>query len=155
MGLCDSVIKPKKNSEQTSNNNNSISNKINNNNFQNKSSLTQFTLNKQKIIINNEILLSRNMSDPYLIYKKIKKIGNGSYSEVWLVKHITLQKTCAMKIINKNNEIENQEDLILNEINILKNLDHPNILKIIDFFITDKNYIIITDYFPEGELYSE
>ena len=155
MGLCDSVIKPKKNSEQTSNNNNSISNKINNNNFQNKSSLTQFTLNKQKIIINNEILLSRNMSDPYLIYKKIKKIGNGSYSEVWLVKHITLQKTCAMKIINKNNEIENQEDSILNEINILKNLDHPNILKIIDFFITDKNYIIITDYFPEGELYSE
>ena len=161
MGLCDSVTKPKKNNEQKpSNNINSIPNNQNNNNnnneyFQKKSSLSQFTSNKQKIIINNEILLSRNMSDPDLIYKKVKKIGNGSYSEVWLVKHITLQKTCAMKIINKSNEIENQKDLILNEINILKNLDHPNILKIIDFFITDKNYIIITDYYPEGELYSE
>ena len=150
MGLCDSVIKPKTNSEQTSNNNNLIPNKkINKNYISKKSSLTQFTLNKQKIIINNEILLSRNMSNPDLIYKKIKKISNGSYSEVWLVKHIKLQKTCTMKIINKNNEIENQEDSILNEINILKNLDHPNILKIIDFFITDKNYIIITDYYPE------
>jgi calcium-dependent protein kinase len=156
MGLCDSVIKPKTNSEQTSNNNNLISNKkINKNFISKKSSLTQFTLNKQKIIINNEILLSRNMSNPDLIYKKIKKISNGSNSEIWLVKHIKLQKTCTMKILNKNNEIENQEDLILNEINILKNLDHPNILKIIDFFITDKNYIIITDYYPEGDLYSE
>ena len=152
MGLCDSVIKSKKNNEQKpsnninpiSNNHNNINNNNNNNEYlQKKSSLSQFTSNKQKIIINNEILLSRNMSDPELIYKKIKKIGNGSYSEVWLVKHITLQKNCAMKIITKNNELENQESLILNEINILKNLDHPNILKIIDFFITDKNYIFL------------
>ena len=105
MGLCDSVIKPKTNSEETSNNHNLISNKkINKNYISKKSTLTQFTLNKQKIIINNEILLSRNMSNPDLIYKKIKKISNGSNSEIWLVKHIKLQKTCTMKIINENNK---------------------------------------------------
>ena len=170
MGLCESVTKSNKkdlSNDSTSNkNNNNNNNKTNNNNIHNintnnneninkQSSLSEFTSNKQKIIINNEILLNRNLSDPESIYKKIKKIGNGSYSEVWLVKHITLQKTCAMKIIAKNNEIKNQEEVILNEINILKNLDHPNIIKILDFFITDKNYIIICDYFPEGELYSE
>ena len=167
MGLCESVTKSNKKdlsniqNNSTSNKNN-INNNIQNNNIQNnneninkQSSLSEFTSNKQKIIINNEILLNRNLSEPDSIYKKIKKIGNGSYSEVWLVKHITLQKTCAMKIIQKNNEIKNQEEVILNEINILKNLDHPNIIKILDFFITEKNYIIICDYFSEGELYSE
>ena len=48
--------------------------------------------------------------------------------------------------MNKINEI-------VNEIEILKNLDHPNIVKIFEFFIEADGYYIITEYCDGGELY--
>ena len=42
-----------------------------------------------------------------------------------------------------------------NEINILKRLDHPNILKITDFYNLKNEYNIITEYCQEGELFDE
>ena len=35
-----------------------------------------------------------------------------------------------MKIINKNKIIKNDENIMLSEMEIMKKLDHPNILKI-------------------------
>ena len=44
---------------------------------------------------------------------------------------------------------------IKNEIDILKKLDHPNIVKIIEFYSTPKAYYIITDFCSCGELYNQ
>ena len=60
-----------------------------------------------------------------------------------------------MKIIKKRKNKSNEEKEILNEIEILKKLDHPKILKIIDFYSKVKKYYIITEYCPEGELFNE
>ena len=43
----------------------------------------------------------------------------------------------------------------MNEINILRKMDHPNIVKINDFYITPSEYILITEYCAEGELFYE
>jgi calcium-dependent protein kinase len=40
----------------------------------------------------------------------------------------------AVKIINKKYLAENEKERLLGEINILKQLDHPNILKLYEFF---------------------
>lgn len=40
----------------------------------------------------------------------------------------------AIKIIKKCLYNKENQELILNEINILKNLDHPNILKIYEYY---------------------
>ena len=40
----------------------------------------------------------------------------------------------------------------LNEIAILKVLDHPNILKLYEFFEDSQNYYLVTDYLNGGEL---
>ena len=40
-------------------------------------------------------------------------------------------------------------------INILRKLDHPNILKITDFYNLKNEYNIITEYCQEGELFDE
>jgi calcium-dependent protein kinase len=42
---------------------------------------------------------------------------------------------------------------IKNEINILKSLSHPNIVKIFEFFDTALNYYIVTEYCKKGELF--
>ena len=51
-----------------------------------------------------------------------------------------------------NNELDEQE--IRNEIDILKKLSHPNIVKIYEFYIFNSHYYIITEFCKEGELFS-
>ena len=89
------------------------------------------------VSIDSNILINHNNQNPNIVYSKEKVLGNGSYGIVYLVKNKQLNKYFAMKTIKKkqkNKKIENT--LLNNEIKILKSLDHPNILKITDFFET-------------------
>ena len=45
--------------------------------------------------------------------------------------------------------------MLLNEINNIKELDHPNILKMYEFFEDEKRYYIVTELCAGGELYQE
>ena len=58
-----------------------------------------------------------------------------------------------MKIIPKENIIENENgNSFLDEIEILKNLEHPNIMKIYESFNDKKNVYIVSEYCDEGDL---
>mmetsp|Transcript_35968 Transcript_35968/g.35579 ORF Transcript_35968/g.35579 Transcript_35968/m.35579 type:complete len:144 (-) Transcript_35968:889-1320(-) len=50
---------------------------------------------------------------------------------------------------------EEDEKMLLNEIDILKDLDHPNIVKMYEFFQDEKRYYIITEICKGGELFDE
>ena len=39
--------------------------------------------------------------------------------------------------------------------NILKKIDHPNILKLYEIFEDSKNYYLVTEYCKGGELFDE
>ena len=88
------------------------------------------------------------MSDKYKISDLIEK---GSFSEVY--KFINKNNSCvyAGKIIpfekfKKGNSFYSEET-------ILKQLDHPNIIKFIESFEDSENHYIITDYYPNGNLH--
>ena len=108
------------------------------------------------INFNNNLFISQVKNDPYLDYIKIKLIGEGSFAKVLKVKHKITGAIRAMKIIHKNKKIKNGDDLeIINEINILRTMDHPNILKIFEFYISKESYFIITELCSGGELFQE
>ena len=107
------------------------------------------------IAINNDVIVSGNEINPENIYIKTKLLGSGAFGEVWLARHKDLDRDFAMKIIKKRKNRKNDEKEILNEIEILKKLDHPKILKVVDFYSTLKKYYIITEYCHEGELFNE
>ena len=123
MGICESSS----NESQISNN-------------QNQNPTRQDTL-----MINNDIIISRSEGNIVDKYEKIKLLGEGSYGKVWLVKHKILQKLFALKIIKRKHDIYFNIK-VQKEIQILKKLDHPFILKIIEFNSTSSEYHIITDY---------
>ena len=108
---------------------------------------------KLKVTINT--LIEENNCAPTKKYKIISKLGDGSYGVVYLAVNIITKQNIAMKKIKKvkENEIDDME--IKNEINILKKLDHPNIVKIIEFYSAPKAYYIITDFCSCGELYNQ
>ena len=129
----------------------------NNENEQNNSKkyfAEQTNLEKQNtLVLNNDVIVSDTHQNPETIYEKVKMLGEGSFGEVWLVRHKILKKEFAMKIIDKTPY--SNVNQIINEINILKTLDHPNILKVLEFHLTADKFFIITDYCPEGELFHE
>jgi calcium-dependent protein kinase len=49
----------------------------------------------------------------------------------------------AVKVLKKSNMDEDERRMLFNEINILKELDHPNIVKMFEFFEDEKRYYIV------------
>ena len=82
-----------------------------------------------------------NIKDFYKISKcigrgKLSRIPDsiGAYGEVRKCLHKETKALRAVKIINKKYLCEEEKAKLLNEIDILKALDHPNILKLYEFF---------------------
>ena len=107
---------------------------------------------RDTLILNNGVIVSNIGGQIDDVYKKIKLLGEGSYGKVWLVLHEKLGKEFALKIIKRKGNIDSKVD---KEIKILTKLDHPFILKIIEFHSTSQEYHIITDYCSNGDLYLE
>jgi len=61
----------------------------------------------------------------------------------------------AVKVLKKSNMDEDERRMLFNEINILKELDHPNIVKMFEFFEDDKRYYIVQEICKGGELFEE
>ena len=112
--------------------------------------------NNIPINLTNDIIISQSNKKPSDDYKAISFLGEGSSSTVYCVKNLITGSKRAMKVINKNENFSEKDDKkILNEINILKTLDHPNILKIFEIYISNESYSMIMELCQEGELYQE
>ena len=107
---------------------------------------------KSFVRYDSNIIVSEVKSNPYDDYKIVKNIGEGTFGKVELVEHKITGMVRAMKIIKKVNSAN--EESILNELNILKKIDHQNILKIYEYYCDDQNYYLITEYCSGGDLYN-
>jgi calcium-dependent protein kinase len=93
---------------------------------------------------------------PSEMYDLIKELGSGAFGKVCKVQHKQTKELRAMKIISKDLANAGMEyEQIESEINILKRLDHPNILKLFEFFQDDMNYYIVTELCEHGDLFDK
>lgn len=60
----------------------------------------------------------------------------------------------ACKIIYKDATDAEDRKKLLNEVEIMKNIDHPNILRIFEVFEDDQFFYLITEMCTGGELFS-
>ena len=84
-------------------------------------------------------------------YEVIKVLGSGGMGTVYLCKNIRLGNLWAIKEIKKEN---NTNIDILSEPNILKELNHPGIPRIVDIFYIDDNLYMVQD-FIDGQTLKE
>ena len=99
-------------------------------------------------------LFKEHFSNPWKQYKDLGTIGEGSFGVVKKVCLKNHEETIrAMKIIPKKYVIEDENGKkLVDEIGILKNLEHPNIMKIYECFDDKENVYIISEYCDEGDL---
>ena len=107
------------------------------------------------LIISHSLMVQNSTGDPFEIYDTLKVLGEGSFGKVFKVIHRKNGFIRAMKVINKKFAGVNEEkqSKLINEINIMKKLDHPNILKVYEYFNTEKKLYIVTELCTGGELF--
>lgn len=103
------------------------------------------------ILIKKSTMIVQNFRDLQEEYKIGEKLGSGSYGVVNSCTHITTGQERAVKIIEKK-KIKNIAQF-RTEIKILQTLDHPNVIKMYEFFENDKEIFLILEKCTGSELF--
>uniref|UniRef100_A0A3B3T5N8 Pregnancy up-regulated nonubiquitous CaM kinase n=2 Tax=Paramormyrops kingsleyae TaxID=1676925 RepID=A0A3B3T5N8_9TELE len=85
------------------------------------------------------------------VYELKEKLGEGSFSEVWLAQHRRSQKLVAVKCIRKR-AVAGKEAMLQNEIDVLRKIDHENIVSLEDTFDTPAKLYLVMTLVTGGEL---
>lgn len=88
-------------------------------------------------------------------YKITSCIGRGAYGEVRKCYNRETGALRAVKIINKKYLEEEEKAKLLNEVDVLRQMDHPNILKLYEFYEDKKYYYLVTEFCSGGELFDK
>ena len=87
-------------------------------------------------------------------YEILEVVGQGGFGQVKKVRHKELDVVRALKILKKSRYRSQAElKMIKNEIAVMKVVDHPNIVKLFEFFEDEENFYIITEYCGGGQLF--
>ena len=115
-------------------------------------------MNEFKVKVSN--FVTKNEADIRQVYRIGKRVGEqGSYGYIRFCIHRKTGCLRAVKVIDKSkldpfDQNKNQTERANTEIEILSQLDHPNIMRIFEWFEDPNRYYIISDLYQGGELYS-
>ena len=108
------------------------------------------------IKITNDMIVSDLKTNPEKEYKMQKHLGDDVYGSIYSVINKLTGEYRVMKILDKSKIYTDEaEKKISREISILKTMDHPNILKIFEFYSTSKTYNIVIELCSGGTLFEE
>ena len=112
----------------------------------------QKNLTVSKFPINSKAVIVKKKGNPLEYYDVLKTLGEGTFGVVFKVKNKETGAIRAMKSIkSKNISWDNNE--IQQEIEVLKKLNNPYIIKLFEFFNDDENNIyLIEELGLEGDL---
>ena len=80
-------------------------------------------------------------------------LGTGHFGTVYKCKHKKTGNIRAIKRIKKDHMNAKNIESLLKDVEILKTLDHPNIIKVYEYFQDDAAIYIVTDLCSGGELF--
>ncbi|CCG84376.1 protein of unknown function [Taphrina deformans PYCC 5710] len=91
-----------------------------------------------------------NPADPTKLYRSLTKIGQGASGGVFTAYQTSSDRAVAIKQMNL--EQQPKKDLIINEIIVMKNSQHRNIVNYIDSFLFKGDLWVIMEYMEGGSL---
>ncbi|KAF2858968.1 Pkinase-domain-containing protein [Piedraia hortae CBS 480.64] len=89
-------------------------------------------------------------------WRLIEKMGDGAFSNVYRAKDLLgNQGEVAIKVVRKSEMNSQQRASVLKEVQIMRQLDHPNIVKLVDFSESREHFYITLELCPGGELFHQ
>ena len=89
-------------------------------------------------------------ADPTLRYRSLNKIGQGASGGVYTAFEVGTNKCVAIKQMNL--EQQPKKDLIINEILVMKDSKHKNIVNFMDSFLVRGDLWVVMEYMEGGSL---
>lgn len=106
----------------------------------------------QDVFIQPNDFIFENKAQVRDVYRIGQVIGRGTYASVRFCINKSTGAQRALKVIPKNRFNPDQEDILQNEVRIHKSLDHPNIIKMFEYFRDENRYYISMEICSGGEL---
>ena len=104
---------------------------------------------------NKSVLVEKKLVGKY-IFSLSERLGIGAYGAVYRgCLKADPSKEVAIKMVPisiNEEEFEQMKVLLEREVDVMQNLDHPSILKLIDIVMTPKNLYLVTELCNEGDL---
>lgn len=85
-------------------------------------------------------------------YHVLEQLGEGSFGKVFKGRRRHSGQTVALKFITKHNKSERDMRNLRSEIEIMRKLDHENIIRMLDAFETPNEFCVVMEY-AQGELF--
>ncbi len=84
-------------------------------------------------------------------YKLLKKLGEGGFSEVWLVEDTSAQLTLVLKVFLPSSQLdESGIEMFRQEFALVYNLNHPNLLKYTYFGVCVGHPYLVMPFYNNG-----
>ncbi|GHO92240.1 hypothetical protein KSF_022880 [Reticulibacter mediterranei] len=84
-------------------------------------------------------------------YRVVRLLGQGGFAEVYLGEHIRLKMKAAIKVLHTHLSGE-AIDAFQHEAQVIAELTHPNIVRVLDFDLQDGSPFLVLDYAPNHSL---
>ena len=79
-------------------------------------------------------------------FQKLEKIGEGTYGVVYKARDKITDQFVALKKIRLETESEGVPSTAIREISLLKELDHPNVVQLLDVIHADQKLYLVFEY---------
>lgn len=83
----------------------------------------------------------------------MSELGHGSYGTVFKVKSLKDDRIYVLKRINMKTMKPKHQDAAIAEVQILRKLKHPHIIKYYTSFMEDESLHIVMEYAESGDMY--
>ncbi|XP_013034677.3 cyclin-dependent kinase 3 [Anser cygnoides] len=80
------------------------------------------------------------------VFQKVEKIGEGTYGVVYKARNKRTGQLVALKKIRLDSETEGVPSTAIREISLLKELKHPNIVRLLDVVHSQKKLYLVFEY---------
>ncbi|MCQ2818395.1 MAG: protein kinase [archaeon] len=113
---------------------------------------------KEKSLIEqtNDLIITEKTTLPFEDYSRLNKIQEGSISTIFRVESNITGQIRAMKVVSKKSKYVNPTTELMeikNEVKILSALDHPNILKVFEFYSGEDSFYLVEELCADGDLF--
>jgi len=82
-------------------------------------------------------------------FKRLEKVGEGTYGIVYKAMDVNTGDTLALKRIRLDAEDEGIPSTAIREISLLKQLQHPNIVRLYDVILTDQKLTLVFEFLDQ------
>ncbi|KEG06832.1 serine/threonine protein kinase [Trypanosoma grayi] len=101
---------------------------------------------RQQLVIRQEDIRDED-------FERLEVLGDGSYSVVVAARHLPTQQIVALKELSRRRLRDlNLEKQLQWEINVHRRLRHPNVVRMLSYYVTPQSVVLVLEMCPRGTL---